>query len=271
MDGREAVKATPAGRVAGNIPYRMAFAGGWIDQPFLSRLNPDPDGSMVVVCLEPEFRFMDRCGMATSSRKVAERLWGDVLPPGDPEELVRLLYREENGDSPEPSGSQDMIGLIYPGVSRLDYDAGFEGGFFPRHIENCRDPVIARWLEDHIRMVPVAPRPESYNPLEVRNLDPGLIRDLGRTGRDCYTAILEKNPRDLGRSMNLCMELWEAILPGTVRHSSLTVDLKGILRYYQDRYDGAMYSGCGGGYLYVVCSGDIPGGLRVKVRTGESA
>ena len=24
----------------GAIPYRMAFAGGWIDQPFVSRLNP---------------------------------------------------------------------------------------------------------------------------------------------------------------------------------------------------------------------------------------
>lgn len=28
--------------VIGPIPYRMAFAGGWIDQPFVSRLNPEP-------------------------------------------------------------------------------------------------------------------------------------------------------------------------------------------------------------------------------------
>ena len=28
--------------VIGKYPYRMAFAGGWIDQPFVSRLNPDP-------------------------------------------------------------------------------------------------------------------------------------------------------------------------------------------------------------------------------------
>ena len=26
--------------IIGKIPYRMAFAGGWIDQPFVSRLNP---------------------------------------------------------------------------------------------------------------------------------------------------------------------------------------------------------------------------------------
>ena len=47
--------------VIGAIPYRMALAGGWIDQPFVSRLNPTPPGSMVVVGLEPTFRFMDRC------------------------------------------------------------------------------------------------------------------------------------------------------------------------------------------------------------------
>ena len=41
---------------------------------------------------------------------------------------------------PEPSGSQDMIGLIYPGVNRLDFDYDHEGGLFPRHIESNNDP-----------------------------------------------------------------------------------------------------------------------------------
>ncbi len=64
------------GDVIGTIPYRMAFAGGWIDQPFMSRLNPDPSGSMVVVSLEPDRFFMERCGMATGTRNVARQLWG---------------------------------------------------------------------------------------------------------------------------------------------------------------------------------------------------
>lgn len=258
-------------KAAGRIPYRMAFAGGWIDQPFVSRQNPEPFGSMVVVSLVPEYRYMDRCGMATSSRKAAEKLWGREIPPGDPDELVRILYREENRNLPEPSGSQDMIGLIYPGVSRLDYSIDYEGGYFPVHIENTRDADTARWLEDNIRVVAVAPRPDGYNPLEEKNLDPGWISELGQTGQSCYTAILEKNARELGRSMNRCMELWEKILPCTVRHASLTVDLLEVLRYYQKRYDGAMYSGCGGGYLYVVSSREVPGGFRVKVRTGDES
>ena len=106
--------------VIGPIPYRLALAGGWIDQPFVSRLDPEPPGSMVVVGLEPEARYMERCGLATGTRKVALRLWPDGLPAGEPMELVRRLYEAENGDRPDPSGSQDMIGLIYPGISRLD-------------------------------------------------------------------------------------------------------------------------------------------------------
>src|SRR5512146_1794240 len=122
----------------GKIPYRMALAGGWIDQPFVSRHNPTPPGSMVVVGLEPTVRFMDRCGMGTSTRRVAAQLWGDQFPDRDPYALMRELYEAENHGKSEPSGSQDMAGLIFPGISRLDYDAAFEGGIFPVHIESNR-------------------------------------------------------------------------------------------------------------------------------------
>jgi hypothetical protein len=62
-------------QVIGAIPYRLALAGGWIDQPFISRHNPAPPGSMVVVCLEPLFFFMNRAGLGTSTRNTALRLW----------------------------------------------------------------------------------------------------------------------------------------------------------------------------------------------------
>jgi len=253
--------------VIGAIPYRMAFAGGWIDQPFVSRLNPDPPGSMVVVGLEPTFRFMDRAGMSTGTRKVATRLWNGRLPQGDPARLVRALYEEENRGLAEPSGSQDMIGLIYPGVSRLDFDAAHAGGIFPVHIESNNDPVIARWVENVVSMVPVAPRPESYNPLGIKHLDPQWIRRLGQSGKDCYGAIVARDLKGLATSMNQCMACWESLLPCVLRHPTLSVDLVALLKYYQARYPGAMYSGCGGGYLYVVSEEPVPGAFRVTVRT----
>jgi hypothetical protein len=252
--------------VIGKIPYRMALAGGWIDQPFASRFNPEPPGSMVVVAIEPTCRFMDRSGMGTSTRKVAAALWGDMLPQGDPAQLVRQLYQAENQGKLEPSGSQDMVGLIYPGINRLDYDASFEGGYFPIHVVTCCDPVVGNWLENVIYMLPVNQRPEGYSPLGVKNLDPQWINRLGRSGKDCYTAILNMDLDGLGESMNECMRCWEAILPHTVRHPSLSVDLTALLECYQALFSGAMYSGCGGGYLYVVSDEPVPGAFQVKIR-----
>jgi hypothetical protein len=254
--------------VISEIPYRMAFAGGWIDQPFVSKVNPAPPGSIVVVALEPTFLFMDRCGMGTSTRKVAMQLWNGELPDGDPAQLVRELYAEENQGKSDPSGSQDMAGLIYPGINRLDYDYAYEGGYFPVHVESNNDPDIARWLEGVIHMVPIAQRPDGYSPLGVKNLAPEWVRRLGQSGKDCFDAIVVKNLHGLGASMNESMKCWEALLPHTVRHPTITVDLKAILNYYQSRYAGAMYSGCGGGYLYVVSEEPVPGSIRVNIRIG---
>ena len=250
----------------GKLPYRMAFAGGWIDQPFISRLNPAPPGSMVVVALEPLCRFMDRCGMGTSTRKVASALWHEDIPDLDPQELVRELYFAENQGRDDPSGSQDMIGMIYPGVNRIDYDFEHEGGYFPVHVESNNDPDVAAWLERVIHMVPIAQRPDGYHPLIEKNLDGEWIRRLGQTGKDCYQAILAKDAAALGASMNDCMTCWATILPNTVRHPTITLDLVGIMNYYQSRYAGAMYSGCGGGYLYVVSEEPVPGAIKVQVR-----
>src|SRR5262245_23656986 len=148
--------------IIGNIPQRMALAGGWIDQPFVSRWNPAPPGSMVVVQLEPDRWLMERCGMAGGTRRVAIRLWNGGVPDRDPAQLTRELYQAENQDRAEPSGSQDMIGLLYPGVSRLDYRIDHEGGYFPVQIESNRDPEVVGWLERVIHLVPVNQRPEGY-------------------------------------------------------------------------------------------------------------
>jgi hypothetical protein len=252
--------------VIGRIPYRLALAGGWIDQPFVSRLNPKPPGSMVVVAIEPNFRAMDRSGLATGTREVARKRWKGKLPNRSPEDLVRELYQAENRGKPEPSGSQDMVGLIYPGINRLDYDFGANGGVFPSHIESLNNARTARWLERVLHVLPVAPRPDGYNPLGEKPLDPKWIARLGRSGRDCFEAIRWRDTDALGASMNACMVCWERLLPHTVRHPTIKLDLKALLRAYQSKYPGAMYSGCGGGYLFVVSREPVPGAFQVRVR-----
>jgi hypothetical protein len=259
-------KSATLARVLGSIPNRLQLAGGWIDQPFVSRHNPEPPGSMVVVQIEPNFRPMDRSGFASGTRVIAARLWRGRLPNRPPAELVRELYEAENKHKAEPSGSQDMVGLIYPGINRLDYDFSENGGVFPSHIESLNDVRTARWLERVLYVLPVEPRPEGYNPLGEKHLDPKWIARLGQTGEDCFNAIRGRDLSALGASMNACMVCWEKLLPHTVRHPAIKVDLKAILRVYQRRYAGAMYSGCGGGYLFIVSNEPVPGAFQVAIR-----
>jgi hypothetical protein len=221
---------------------------------------------MVVVAVHPDFRFMDYCGLGTSTRKIAQLLWGSRIPPRPPAELVRELYDEENHGKADPSGSQDMVGLVYPGISRIDYDFRHEGGIFPACVESSTDAAVAEWVQRVINIVPVAPRPAGYNPLEVKHIEPAWVRRLGESGRACFDALVTRDLHGLQESMNQCMRAWATLLPGTVRHSTLTVDLEGILHAYQAEYGGAMYSGCGGGYLYVASDREIPGSFRVRVR-----
>jgi hypothetical protein len=260
---------SPVAKLLGAIPNRLQLAGGWIDQPFISKHNPKPPGSMVVVQIEPDFRPMDRSGIASGTRAIAMKLWNGKLPNRPLDDLVRELYDAENKGKAEPSGSQDMIGLIYPGVNRLDYDFKIRGGVFTSHIESCNSPKVARWLSNVLNLIPVESRPDGYNPLGEKNLDPKWVARLGKSGKDCYDAIVKMDAKKLGASLNLNMKCWEILLPHVVRHPLLRVDLMPILKAYQQQYLGAMYSGCGGGYLIVVSEESVPGAFKVNVRVAK--
>jgi hypothetical protein len=162
-----------------------------------------------------------------------------------------------------------MIGLIYPGVNRLDYDFAMNGGVFPSHIESCTSPRVAKWLGRVLNLIPVEPRPDGYSPLGVKNLSPKWIAKLGQSGKDCYHAIAKMDVQQLGASLNLTMKCWETLLPHVVRHPALRVDLMPILKAYQAQYPGAMYSGCGGGYLIIASEKPVPGALKVTVRVTQ--
>jgi hypothetical protein len=256
--------------IIGKIQYRLALAGGWIYQPFVSKHNPSPPGSMVVAAVEPQFHFMDRSGICSSTRSIALKLWKNKIPKNKkPEKLVQQLYETENRDNPHPSGSQDMIGLIYPGINRLDYDYSFQDGLYPAHIESNNNPKIAKWLGSVIHILPLMPRPEGYRPLGQQNFDPKWVGRLGQSGKLCFDSILKMDTKGLGESLTENMRCWEAILPDTLIHPILQVDLIRFLRFYQKRYAGAMVSGCGGGYIYVVSDEPVPGSFHATIKVNR--
>jgi cytidyltransferase-like protein len=236
------------------FPYRIALAGGWIDQPWVSKVCA---GSMVVASIFPKIDFHDRSGMATSSRKVAIELWGERLPNGNPERMAQLLFGAENPPGIEyVSGSQDHIGLLVPGISKLFYN----GEYWPDKIESTRDKQTCEWLGNVLQLIPLKPRSLGYDPLEVKNLEHRWIKQLGESGELCYSSILKHDIKGLGESLNLSLEAWRKILPRTVLNSTLDE----ISQY--SSHPGATFSGSGGGYILVASDKKIDGAVKIKIR-----
>ena len=78
-------------------------------------------------------------------------------------------------------------------------------------------------------LLPIEARPDGYDPLGKRNLDPKRNARLGQTGKDSFDAIRRRDAAALGASFNDCMVSWETILPRTVSHPTLRVDLKAVV------------------------------------------
>jgi cytidyltransferase-like protein len=238
------------------FPYRLCLAGGWLDQPWVSKIYP---GSVVVVQIWPTTDFNGRSGLATSSRDIGIKIWGDRYPYGDPLENAKILFGAENPPGTEyVSGSQDHLGLLLPGVNRLSYN----GDYWPEKIESSADKDICDWLSDVIYLVPLDPRPEGYDPLKIMNLEKSFIRELGEASDMCWESILKKDINGLGRALTNTLMSWKKILPLTVPDDIMTeMETK-----YFNNYAGAITSGAGGGYVIVVSEVEIEGAIKIKVK-----
>jgi cytidyltransferase-like protein len=238
------------------FPFRLCLAGGWIDQPWVSGIH---QGSVVVAQIWPTMDFNDRSGLASSSRKIGIKLWGDRYPDGDHEQNAKLLFGAENPPGKKyVSGSQDHIGLLYPGISRLSYD----GEYWPEKIESTTRKDLCDWLSDVLHLVPLEPRPDGYDPLKVKNLEASLIKELGESGDRCWEAILKKDVTGLGKAVKDTFLSWKKILPLTVPD---WVMYEMETKYFPN-FPGAITSGSGGGYVIVVSEKPVENAVKIKVR-----
>jgi cytidyltransferase-like protein len=238
------------------FPFRLCLAGGWIDQPWVSQVYP---GSVVVAQIWPTMDFNDRSGLATSSRNVGIQLWGDRYPDGNHEQNAKLLFGAENPPGKKYiSGSQDHIGLLYPGINRLYYN----GDYWPETIDSTVDPQICDWLSHVLHLVPLVPRPLGYDPLKEMHLEKPFIKELGEAGDLCWQSILKKDIIGLGIGLTNTFLSWKKILPLTVPKWVMNE----MLTKYFPAYPGAITSGSGGGYIIVASEKEVEGAIRIKVR-----
>ncbi|MDR3338541.1 MAG: adenylyltransferase/cytidyltransferase family protein [Candidatus Symbiothrix sp.] len=253
------VRSTTALREECRIPYRIDLAGGWLDQPTVSRLCPGP---VLTISIEPDYDFNDRSGMSTSSRKKAIELWQVDIPVGDREKLAKTLFCFENPPGTQyVSGSQDSLGIVLPGLNRLDYS----GNFWPSQIENVLDNDLLTWIESHIWLISLYPRRENYDVLANTHIRTENVKALSEAACSCWEALLAKDLRKFGESVRKSFEAQIKMYPNMVSE-----DIFQVLAKYKNQTLGWKLSGAGGGgYLIFISEKPLENAIQIRIRKGE--
>lgn len=194
------------------LPTRLDLAGTWIDQPSVSRLCP---GWALTVSLEPTFEIRERCGLSTSTRNVIKKVWPVKLPNMDPETLARLVFCFENHpekDAGHISGAQDSIGICVPGLCRHYYN----NHFWPEKIERCTDEMTLRFLEEHLCMIPIAPRPKGLSVVNGSNINEENVRKLTTAADNCWNAIMKRDLKAFAKAYADSFNAQVTMFPGMV-------------------------------------------------------
>ncbi|MDD4813471.1 MAG: adenylyltransferase/cytidyltransferase family protein [Bacteroidales bacterium] len=238
------------------LPYRLDLAGTWIDQPYVSKYG---HGWAITISLEPIIDYNERCGMSTSTRNAARRIWPYQLPPERPEKLAEMLFRFENEPGrTEISGAQDAIGICMPGLNRHYYD----GHYWPSKIESCHDEEILSWLEEHLYMVLLWPRPAGFNPVPGAQLTAEGVQALTRAAALCWDAILERDLHAFAQQFKASFEAQVSLFPDMVNPQ-----IQKVMDSYREVALAWKLAGAGGGgYLALVAEKPVPGAMRLKIR-----
>ena len=254
------VRSTTSMRGECNLPYRLDLAGGWLDQPFVSQAHPGP---VITISLEPTHAFNNRSGMASSTRKAAQALWKYDLPWGDLELVAKQLFCFENPPGTvEVAGSQDSIGLVYPGLNKLNYS----GGYWPESIESNHQEEVLQFLETHLYLIPLGERTESYAVLENVRVSAEGAGALAEASQSLYAAACERNALRLGQAMTRSFEAQIAMFP-----NMLTNNVIQAIQQLPQCVLGYKVSGAGGGgYLIAFAESNIPNALTIKIRRKSS-
>ncbi|MDE7389245.1 MAG: cytidyltransferase, partial [Muribaculaceae bacterium] len=235
------------------------IAGTWIDQPYVSRYGA---GWAITASVEPTYEFMDRGGMSTSTRNSARKIWPYELPNYHEEMLARLLFCFENG--PENgqdhiSGAQDAIGICCSGLARHHYD----GRFWPDRIESCHDEATLQWLESHLCLVEMFPRPADYCVTAGQNVTPEGVARLTEAADRCWDAIMRHDLKAFAESFGDSFAAQTAMFPAMRPPSVEPYIAEWSGRSLAHKLTGAG----GGGYLLLVIDGPVPeGAIPVRIR-----
>ena len=242
------------------LPYRIDLAGTWIDQPYVSKFHP---GWAITLSLEPIIEYNERCGMSTSTRNAAKKIWPYHLPLEKPEMLAEILFKFENTPGSKIiSGAQDSIGICMPGLVRHYYD----NAFWPKKFESVHDEKIINWLEDHLYMVLLWPREKGLDLLKETYINTENVKALANAAERCWEAIMNRNLESFASAFLDSFNAQVKMFPAMVN-----TEVQRAIDEYKDGALGWKLAGAGGGgYMILVSEKPIKGAMRIKVRRKET-
>jgi cytidyltransferase-like protein len=238
------------------IPYRLDIAGGWLDQPFVAKYHHGP---VLTISVEPTVDFNDRSGMSSSTRKKAIEIWGYRLPDDEPDKLAKILFSFENPPGKkEISGSQDSIGIVFPGLNRLNYS----GDYWPDSIESCNDDEILNWLEERLHFFPLSPRHSGFDVLANTQINTRNAKVLSDAAVSAWDAILRKDILAFGKHFRESFEAQATMFPNMINNEVLET----VERNRNSAMGWKLSGAGGGGYLVLISKREIPGTFKIKIR-----
>ncbi len=249
-------RSTTGIRSTNRIPYRLDLAGGWLDQPYVSKYWP---GSVITISIEPEREFNNRSGMSSSTRKKAIEIWGYRIPDDNYEKLAKLLFSYENPPGKkEISGSQDSIGIVFPALNKINY----VDGYWPESIETENDDQILSWIEKHLYFLPLSPRKCDYDVLANTEINRENAKALADATDSTWNSIMKMDLKNFGKYFTHSLNAQVKMFPNMINKEILKT-----IKSVKDQVLGWKLSGAGGGgYLVLVSEQNVAGTFQIKIR-----
>lgn len=249
-------RSTTSLRTHSIIPFRIDLAGGWLDQPYVNNIYP---GSVLTISIEPTIEFNNRSGMSSSTRNKAIELWKAQLPDGDAQQLAKILFSYENPPGTKNiAGSQDALGIVLPGLNKLNYNASY----WPHAIESVLDESILSFIENNLYLIPLDPRHNEYDVLSNNHISETGARALAEAATACWESILAKDINGFGKAFTQSFEAQIHMFPNMV-----DAQLLSTIEQWSANTLGHKLSGAGGGgYLILISETPIPNAIQIKIR-----
>ena len=213
-------------------------------------------GSVIVMSSEPTIEFNDKSGMATSSRKKAIELWQTQIPAGNREQLAKLIFCVENPPGAKTvSGSQDQLGILLPGLNKLNYN----NGYWPVSIESITGDETLKYIAEHLYLLQLPQRKRNYDVLGNTNINSVSAQKLADATERCWVAMKAHDTIEWGKATTDCFAAQLEMYP-----AMSTSEVQAAIDQYHDQAYGWKLTGAGGGgYLILISDAPIPNAIKV--------